>query len=106
MNAPMPPLGGHAPPLQCNRLLRWPDESSKCGRPATFHIVWTADLENGLACDEHMAEAKTKWCFFAVHLYRMECSMPGAIYLHEENVCVVDEDGLGLHEHIEEAVPV
>lgn len=29
--------------------------------------MWTADGENGLCCDEHMAEARAAWVFVDVH---------------------------------------
>lgn len=99
----LPPLGDIAPPLQCNRLLEWPDQASRCGKPATWHVIWTSDMENGLACDEHYDEARSTWAYFAVHPYRMECSMPGAVYVHAENVCRTDEDSLGLPSLVEAA---
>lgn len=97
---PIAPLGGHAPPLQCNRIVNGStfDAPDHCGREAKWHVIWTEDLENGLCCDEHMEEVLAKWMFYARHPYRMECSMPGAVYLHDANVCLVDEDGLELEQ--------
>lgn len=94
-----PPLGGAAPPLQCNRALEGPldNPTRYCGKPGTWHIIWTADCENGIACDEHYAEAKSRWVFYAAHPYEPVCSMPGAVFLVDENRCVVDEDLLGFH---------
>lgn len=96
MTSPLPPMGGHAPPERCGRLLEWPDESSQCPNPATTHVIWTEDMENGLECDEHAAEARSKWVFWAMHPYRLDCSMPGARFIEAENRCVVDEGLLGL----------
>lgn len=90
-----PPIGGVAPPLQCNRLFnndfRHP---VYCGKPATWHIMWTADLENGIACDEHAQEARERWVFYAIHEYEPACSMAdfGAVYVHAINRCVIDGD--------------
>jgi hypothetical protein len=100
-----PPLGGEAPPLRCNRLTGGSfDRPEHCDRAATHHIIWTADLENGLCCDEHYQEAKQKWAFFGAHAYEMACSMPGATYLPGEDRCVVNEELLGLCAHVAEEI--
>jgi hypothetical protein len=91
----LPPLGGHAPPLQCNRAFN-AALTDHCGKPATWHIIWTSDAENGLVCDEHANEARRRWAFVGIHPYEMSCSMPGARYLADENRCVVDEGLLGI----------
>lgn len=97
----LPPMGGVAPPLQCNRDLNGNPGSGDerlCGREGKWHIIWTSDLENGICCDEHYDEARKRWGFYAVHPYKPDCSMPGAVYVFADNVCVVDEDGLDLPE--------
>jgi hypothetical protein len=97
----LPPLGGVAPPLQCLRLLAGTPgggDEIHCGREGKWHIIWTSDCENGICCDEHYAETRDRWAYFAAHEYRMECSMPGAVYIFAENRCVIDEDGLGLRD--------
>lgn len=88
----LPPLFGVAPPLACSYWLG----DRNCGKPGTWHIMWTEDLENGIACDEHFAEVRERWCYYAIHEYRPDCSMPGALYHRDENICVVDEGELGL----------
>jgi hypothetical protein len=45
-------------------------------------------MENGLACDEHADEARSRWVFYAIHPYEMACSMPGAVYSEELNRCL------------------
>lgn len=63
-----PPLFGIAPGLQCNRLMGGSDDvADACGKPATWHIFWTPDLENGICCDHHAAEARSRWVFYAIH---------------------------------------
>jgi hypothetical protein len=97
----LPPLGGVAPPLQCNRWMGGTfggGDEICCGREGKWHIMWTSDLENGICCDDHYQEARARWAFYAAHEYRPDCSMPGAVYIFAENRCVVDEDGLGLEE--------
>lgn len=92
-----PPLGGVAPPLQCNRILNDDlEHPDHCGKPGKWHIIWTADTENGIACDEHADEARRRWVYFGMHPYDPVCSMPGAMYLVAEDRCVVDEGLLGL----------
>lgn len=90
-----PPIGGVAPPLQCNRIVTGDlDGRGYCGRPATWHIMWTADCENGLACDEHAQEAREWWAFYAIHEYEPACSMSdfGALYYHDLNRCIIPGD--------------
>lgn len=84
----LPPTFGHAPPITCSRI--------GCTFPATWHVMWEDSGRNGLCCDEHMSEARHRWTFVGFHPYRMDCSMPGAVWVWDENVCVVDEEGLGL----------
>ena len=91
-------MGGHAPPLACSRLLDFPDEASRCGMPVTDHVMWDDDGRNGLVCFRHAEEARSKWDYLGIHPYRMQCSMPGAVYLHDHNICVVDEGLLGIEE--------
>lgn len=88
----LPPLGGRASPFQCGRLLRWPDEASRCPNDATTHIIWTPEADNSLVCDEHRKVAQSQWSYYAMHPYRMECSLPGAFYAPAKNICIVDAD--------------
>jgi hypothetical protein len=85
------PLGGIAPGLMCSRLLRWPDESSRCPNEAAVHIMWTDDGENGLACSEHATEL-TRARLVDVHPYEPVCSIAGAIWIFGvPSYCVVDD---------------
>jgi hypothetical protein len=60
-----PPLGPKRPSADqtCGRLIG----DGHCGAPAVEHIAWTADLENGLVCVEHRAEAEREWVFYDRH---------------------------------------
>lgn len=79
---PLPPMRGIAPPLSCTRI--------GCGHDATHHIIWTADIDNGLVCDDHLVEAKERWSFVAVHPYQLDCSSDHALFVWAENRCVTD----------------
>lgn len=60
-----PPLGPERPSGErtCGRQI----EDGHCGAPAVEHIAWTADMENGLVCVEHRAEAERRWVFYDRH---------------------------------------
>lgn len=86
MSAPMFPELGAAPALSCSRL--------GCTADATWHVIHDlASMENGLACDQHMAEFGARnWRFDAAHAYALDCSHPRAIYVVATNRClIVDE---------------
>lgn len=92
-----PPLGGNAPPLQCNRLMGGTfDEPELCGKPGAWHVIWDLDLNNGICCDEHAEEARRLWVFIGFHPYSEVCSIGGARWLPDKDICVVDDDDLGL----------
>jgi hypothetical protein len=61
-------------------------DASTCTKPATWHIAWDADLENGLACDEHMAYAK-QYAYVDRHPVGVDCSMPGSTWYFDEKRC-------------------
>lgn len=99
-----PRLSGVAPPLACTREVGGtPERPTHCGRPATTHIIWNMQAENGLACDEHAVEAR-RWAYAGMHPYEMVCSIGGARWLPDEDRCVVDDDDLGLEATAEMAL--
>ncbi|HTE57021.1 MAG TPA: hypothetical protein VK698_39480 [Kofleriaceae bacterium] len=61
-------------------------DADTCMRPATWHIAWDVAMENGLACDEHMASAK-KFAYVDRHPVGADCSMPGSAWFFEEQRC-------------------
>lgn len=81
-------------PLICNLIK--PDDSL-CGQPGKWHIIWNADLDNGVACDEHVAFAR-KYAYVGCHTMLPDCFMPGGVWLADKDICVIDESGLGLPE--------
>ena len=86
----LPPIGGWAPAFVCARVVQ--DEPYRlCGKLATWHVMWTANGENGLVCGEHEHEARWRWAFFAIHPYEVTCSVPGAIYFKAANACRVHD---------------
>jgi hypothetical protein len=78
----LPPMFGAAPWGTCSRV--------GCEVPATHHVIWTADVENGLCCDKHMEEARRLWVFYAEHEYHVAfCSHPQAKFHLEANECII-----------------
>lgn len=65
-------------------------EGNECGKPATWHIIWTLDAENGAACDEHYENAKANYVFVCAHQRGADCMMPNSVVLFDENRCVVE----------------
>jgi hypothetical protein len=77
-----PPITGQGRPagdLTCGRGT--PEDH--CGAPATWHILWTADLSHGVVCDEHMAEARRRWVYVARHRIVADCTMPDALFFDD-----------------------
>lgn len=72
----IPPLGSEQPDgistCSCG-----PDDDL-CGKPATWHLIWTPDGENGLACDEHAAWANANFTEYDRHPFGGVCCMPGS----------------------------
>ena len=83
-----PPLFGPAIARTCTRWLKDHD----CGKPAVRHVIWDERWENGFVCEEHLAELGTVWVFLAAHPVGPDCSMPGAMFFSEENVCRCEGD--------------
>jgi hypothetical protein len=78
---------GVAPPLTCTRI--------GCDADATWHVIWTADGENGMCCDKHETEARRRWVFYAIHPYRLECSADDArVYwlIDGSSICLHPDD--------------
>ena len=70
-------------------------EGDECGKPATWHIIWTLDAENGAACDEHFEDARATWVYVCAHRRGPDCMMPNSIVVWDENRCVVEGDPNG-----------
>jgi hypothetical protein len=98
-----PPMSGIAPPLSCGRLLRWPDESSRCPNDATHHIIWTPECENTIDCDAHVQEVLDLGHeFVAIHPYTLTCSMDGAMFVQMWNRCAMPDE----LDHLEAEAPL
>lgn len=109
MDHPTPPLYEEAPPFICSRRIGTgptPDEPPVyCGKPATWHIIWTLEGDNSIACDEHADSARANWVFAGMHPYSEVCSMPGSRWVPELDRCVVDEELLGLASSVSVSAP-
>ncbi|MFD9151533.1 hypothetical protein ACFWDF_30575 [Streptomyces diastaticus] len=66
--------------------------ANDCGKKATWHIAWDTNLENGLACDPHMAEALARFMFVDRHRVGPECAMPGTAWDFDNKRCVYPDD--------------
>jgi hypothetical protein len=84
----LPPMSGVAPALTCSRV--------GCKRDATTHVIWDRELRNGLCCNEHVAEARERWSFWAMHPYDLVCSAPNAMFIEDQNRCTspVEQDAI------------
>ncbi|WP_037649794.1 hypothetical protein [Streptomyces flavidovirens] len=67
-------------------------DANDCGVPATWHIAWDAQMENGLACDQHMAEAQQRFAYFDRHPISPDCGMPNAHWFFELKRCGYPDD--------------
>lgn len=73
---PTPPLGDEQP--DGGGSCTFGADPNLCGKPATWHIIWTPDGENGLACDEHAEYARAHFVNYDRHLFGGVCCMPGS----------------------------
>jgi hypothetical protein len=64
-------------------------EDDTCRQKATWHIAWDAQMENGLACDEHMVTAQ-QWVYVDRHPVGPVCGMPGSTWDFDSKRCFVD----------------
>jgi len=69
-----PPQGDEMPVMDASCGYGYP--GPLCGRPATWHIIWTPDTDNGMACDEHAAHAAARWAWYDRHPMTETCSAP------------------------------
>jgi hypothetical protein len=63
-----------------------------CPASATWHILWTADLDAGLACDPHMTVARERFVFVDSHHVGPDCAMPGAHWDFDSKRCVYPDE--------------
>lgn len=75
MTAPTPPLGDIRPVLdtRCGY-----GDPPVCPELSAWHIVWTPDMENSLACEKHAQEAAGRWTWYDRHPLTEVCTMPEA----------------------------
>ncbi|MFH9579114.1 hypothetical protein ACH4MO_14085 [Streptomyces globisporus] len=64
-------------------------DEATCKTPASWHVAWSADMENGLACDEHMAVAQ-QYAYLDRHQVGGDCSMPGSSWDFDRKRCFID----------------
>ena len=96
-NQPPPLLGERDSGIStCSRRMA---TGVDCDKAATVHAIWTEDLENGLCCDEHWADAQAHWSYFDWHPFGGFCAMPGTdlVFSWERppGECVLPLDDVG-----------
>lgn len=84
-----PPQGKIVDGRQCTRCIGGVlgGEEVLCGKPATTHMLWTPDLDNGMACDEHKDDFEA----WRTHPLGGCCGMPNTVYSDELNICRYDD---------------
>lgn len=79
-------------------------DANDCGQPATWHIAWDTDLENGLACDQHMAYAQ-QFAYLDRHPVSADCAMPGTAWHFELKRCIGPGQDVAAEAHAVLATP-
>lgn len=85
---------GYGRPM-CGRTFTHDDDKKpveSCPKPATWHVMWTQDCENGTCCDEHMDETRKRWAFYAAHRMLPACTQEGSLFIEDLNVCLMPDD--------------
>ena len=69
-----------------------PDTGTLCGQPATHHFRWREiDTENGFACAEHVAFARSFAPWDEHSVEGSACGMPGSFWVSgDPSRCVMD----------------
>jgi hypothetical protein len=67
-------------------------EATDCPADATWHIMWNADRDTGMACDPHMATVRARFVFVGAHPIGPDCGMPGALWDFDDNRCVYPDE--------------
>ncbi|MEU3282897.1 hypothetical protein [Streptomyces antibioticus] len=71
------------------------DDSPTCGAPAAWHVAWhfKPEAKFSLLCDQHLAEAQTKFVYADRHPAEIVCDMPGTGWAREDpSFCVIPSD--------------
>lgn len=83
-----PPLFGEAPSRFCTRWLG----DRNCGKPPVMHVLWDAEMENGMVCATHVHELGSAWAYLQTHELGPDCGMPNSHWFFDENVCRCVDD--------------
>ena len=67
-------------------------EATDCPVDATWHIMWNADRDTGMACDPHMDHVRACFVFVDSHRIGPDCGMPSALWDFDEKRCVYPDD--------------
>ena len=85
----VPPLYMESTSLGCHK--REAKDAPPCGALAQYHIFWTPDMEDSLACEDHALEAIEVWKPWRIHKISPPCMTPSppARFLSHENICIL-----------------
>lgn len=63
-----------------------------CQVDATWHIMWNADCDAGMACDPHMDVVRGRFVFVDSHRIGPDCGMPSALWDLDSKRCLYPDD--------------
>ncbi|SDL27995.1 hypothetical protein [Streptomyces indicus] len=58
-----------------------------CGKPGAWHVMWDAELDNSITCNEHMELIQRRWMYIDRHPITSDCTMPGALWIFLNDRC-------------------
>lgn len=74
----------------CERAIG-PSWDNLCPKVAAWHIIWTDDAENSMACEEHAMESVMLFGAIQMHDRTLDCGMPGCLWVRDEHRCIREE---------------
>ncbi|MEU0098207.1 hypothetical protein [Streptomyces sp. NPDC006267] len=65
-------------------------DPADCGAPGTWHVMWDrSSCANSVTCGEHMSLIQRRWVYDDRHPISPDCTMPGALWQHDDQRCAV-----------------
>ncbi|MEV7492229.1 hypothetical protein AB0O08_15920 [Streptomyces anulatus] len=63
-----------------------------CGAPGAWHVMWDrSSRDNSITCAEHMDLIQQRWVYDDRHPISPDCTMPGALWQHDNERCAVPD---------------
>lgn len=98
-NELFPEFGTVGPPQRCGFGTTL---ENACGKPATWHVLWSSRGNASLECEFHHRVAHSRWLFYADHPFDPNCCLPGASYDKAKNRCFWPEEDSSWCDAVEE----